>query len=204
MNDLDKALADIGEIRQRLAAGTVFRGFGPLVIAATGGLALAAAAAQTLLPALAAGGEQFVMLWTAVAAASSVLIGAEMYIRTRRQHDGLADAMLFNAVEHFLPVGAVGAVIAAILVRYAPDAIWVLPGLWQMLLALGLFAATRFLPRDVAIAGAWYFATGATVLFLASETRALSPWSMGVPFGIGQLILAILLHFAQEGSDDKE
>ncbi|WP_072388786.1 hypothetical protein [Hyphomicrobium sp. CS1BSMeth3] len=203
MSDLHKALADIGNIRLQLAAGTTFRGFGPTVIAATGLLSIAAAAAQSMQLLPHQDPVSFLSVWIAVAAVSAVLIGVEMRARTRRQHSGLADAMLVSAVEHFLPVGAAGAVIAAVLMRLADDALWLLPGLWQMLIALGLFAAVRFLPRTIIIAAAWYFVTGATVLALASETRTLSPWSMGLPFGIGQLVLAIILRVA-EGGDDVE
>ena len=49
------------------------------------------------------------------AVVSAALVGMEIVARTRRHHGGLADAMLFNAVGHFLPVGAIGAVVAAIL-----------------------------------------------------------------------------------------
>jgi hypothetical protein len=111
--------------------------------------------------------------------------------------------MLWNAVEHFLPVGAAGAVIAVIVLWFAPDAAWLLPGLWQMLLGLGLFATVRFLPRSVAFAGGWYFVAGAVVLMLSSGTRALSPWLMGLPFAIGQLLVAGLLHVAF-GDDDEQ
>ena len=78
---------------------------------------------------------------------------------------------------------------------------WLLPGLWQMLVALGLFASTRFLPRQVALVGAWYFVAGASVLMLAG-TRMLSPWAMGVPFGVGQFLLAAIFHVAFEGDDE--
>jgi hypothetical protein len=115
----------------------------------------------------------------------------------------LADAALFNAVEHFLPFGAAGAVIALILLRFAPETVWMLPGLWQMLIGLGLFASLRFLPRSVAIAGAWYFLAGAAVLMVSSATRSLSPWAMGVTFGVGQIVMAANLHFAL-GEDDAE
>ena len=90
---------------------------------------------------------------------------------------------------------------ALILLRFAPETVWMLPGLWQILIGLGLFASLRFLPRSVAIAGAWYFLAGAAVLMLASETRALSSWAMGVPFGVGQLLLAAILHLALGGHD---
>jgi hypothetical protein len=203
VRDLHKALADIGSIRLQLAAGTMFRGFGPSVIAFTGLLALITAAAQAVWLDAHPDPVVFLGAWVSVAIVSATLIGLEMLARTRRHHGGLADAVLFNAVEHFLPFGAAGAVIGAILLRFAPDTAWMLPGLWQMLIGLGLFAALRFLPRSVAIAGAWYFLAGAAVLMLSSETRSLSPWAMGVPFGAGQVLLAAILHFAL-GNDDAE
>jgi hypothetical protein len=202
MHDLNKALADIGSIRKQLAAGTMFRGFGPTVIAATGALALVTAAAQSLWlddptrePGL------FLAGWIVASAVSAGLIGAEMVARTRRHHSGLADAMLLNAIEQFLPAGAAGAAIGLVLLQFAPEALWILPGLWQVLVSLGLFAAMRSLPRAVVWAAAWYFAAGIGVLMLSSQTHALSPWAMGIPFAVGQLVLAAILHFAYGESD---
>jgi len=179
----------------------MFRGFGPSVIAATGLVAIGAASVQALVEGDRGEVTTFVLVWIAVAVVAAALIGTEMVARTRRHHGGLADAMLFNAAEHFLPVGAAGAVICAVVLGFAPDAAWMLPGLWQVLLGVGLFVAMRFLPRSIAIAAAWYFVAGTCVLILASQSRALSPWAMGVPFGIGQLLMATLLHFAP-GDDD--
>jgi len=69
MKDLDKALADITAIRSQLARGTEFRGYGPVTVAATGLLALLAAALQaTLLPDAAASTFSYLMLWTGMAA----------------------------------------------------------------------------------------------------------------------------------------
>lgn len=201
MSDLQRALTDIGNIRVQLAAGTMFRGFGPTVVALSGFIALAAAAVQAAWPAPFADPTTFFGVWMAVATVSALLIGLEMLARTRRQHSGLADALLFSAFEHFLPVAMAGIVIGAIVMQFAPDTAWMLPGLWQMLVGLGLFAAIRFLPRTITIAGAWYFLAGAAVLMLLSETRALSPWAMGLPFGIGQLLLAAILRAAEGGED---
>jgi hypothetical protein len=204
MPDLDKALADIGSIRQQLAAGTMFRGFGPAVIAVTGVLALVTAVAQSIWlddptgqPLL------FFASWLVASAASAALIGAEMIARTRRHHSGLADAMILNAIEQFLPAGAAGVAIGVVLFEFAPFSLWMLPGLWQILVSLGLFAAVRSLPRAVALAAAWYFVAGVGVLMLSSQTQALSPWAMGIPFVVGQLLLAAILHLAFASSDDE-
>jgi hypothetical protein len=204
MSDLDKALADIFAIRSQIAAGTAFRGYGPAAVASTGGLALMTTVMQLLwLDDPTAHPLQFFCFWAATASVSGTLIWIEMRARSRRHHSGLADAMIQQAVEQFLPAGAAGAAFAVLLWLSAPETLWMLPGLWQVLVALGIFASVRSLPRTVAIAGAWYFVAGFTVLLLASRSHALSPWSMGMPFVIGQLLLAALLHFASGETDDE-
>lgn len=46
MTDLNKALADIADMRGQMARGVIFRGYGPEALAATGALAGLAALAQ--------------------------------------------------------------------------------------------------------------------------------------------------------------
>src|SRR2546421_8794601 len=100
MKDLDRALADITAIRSQVARGTEFRGYGPVTVAATGLLALLAAALQALsLPDPAANTLGYLALWVGMAGLAVILTGAEMVARTRRIHGGLADDMLYAAVE---------------------------------------------------------------------------------------------------------
>jgi hypothetical protein len=120
-----------------------------------------------------------------------------MIARSRRRHGGLSTAMIVNALELFLPAGFAGAVIAAVFLKFSPLNYWMLPGLWQIFVALGTFAAARCLPRTVMLAAAWYFLAGTAVLIMASKELTLSPWMMGLPFGIGQLLMAAVLHFAE-------
>lgn len=202
MGDYERALADIDDIRSRMAASTVFHGLGPAALATTAGLAVATALVQDAL--IAAPAERpglFFAGWIAVAVVSVVLVGAEMVVRSRRHHAGLADAMIFQAVHQFLPAGAAGAALALILARFAPDALWMLPGLWQILVSLGLFAAAPSLPRGTLIAAAWYFVAGCAVLMLEGSAPTLSPWSMGVPFAVGQLLLAAVVRHASGDRD---
>jgi hypothetical protein len=204
MSDLDKALADIFTIRSQIAAGTAFRGYGPAAVAVTGGLALLTALIQFFwLDDPTAHPLEFFSSWVATAGVSATLIWIEMRARSRRHHSGLADAMVHQAVEQVLPAGAAGAAFGASLWLFAPETLWMLPGLWQVLVGLGVFASVRSLPRTVAFAGAWYFVAGFTVLLLASQSHTMSPWTMGLPFVIGQLLLAALLHFASGEADDE-
>ncbi len=205
MSNLDKALADILVIRSHIAAGTAFRGYGPAALAATGTLAITTAALQTLwLPDPNAGPLVFLAGWVATAILAVGIIGVEMLGRSRRLHSRLADAMIYNAIWQFLPAGAAGACLTAVLIQFAPEALWMLPGLWQILVSLGIFASVRSLPASVAFAGAWYFVAGIGVLMFASQSHALSPWMMGAPFAIGQFLIAILLHLAFGAEDDED
>jgi len=202
MSDLDKALADIFAIRSQIAAGTAFRGYGPAAVAATGGLALATAIVQFLwLDDPSAHPLEFFAGWAAAALVSGGMIWIEMQARSRRHHSGLADVMIHQAIEQFLPAGVAGVLLAVMLLKFAPETLWLLPGLWQVLVSLGIFASVRSLPRTVAFAGAWYFVAGFGCLLLASQSHTLSPWTMGLPFVIGQLLMAAILHFASGDHD---
>ena len=203
MNDLDKALGDIGSIRRQVAHSTEFRGYGPATLASTGALAIAAAGAQALwLPDPANHIAAYLSIWIWTAALSAALIGTEMYARTRRIHSGMADEMIHMAVEQFMPSVAVGGLVTLVLVHFVPGALWMIPGMWQVIFSLGVFSSCRFLPRPMAAAGAWYLLTGLTCLSLA-DNRALSPWAMGIAYGAGQvLVAAILLFTATEDKDE--
>lgn len=204
MSDLDRALADIVDMRAKLAAGTMFRGLGPLVIAITGGLALAVAGLQSWFPdVLASDPQTLLLVWIATAVCCAGLIGTEMIARSRRLHGGLADAMLINAVENFLPAGVAGAAIAGVLYQFSPETLWLLPGFWQILLALGLFSAVRSLPWSINFAAAWYFLSGIAVLMICAQSQSISPWAMGLPFAIGQGLMALILKLAHGGEDDE-
>jgi len=205
MSDLDKALADIITIRSQIAAGTAFRGYGPAAVAATGGVALLTAVLQYVLLAEPTGHPlTFLFGWAFAAAVSALMIWIEMLARSRRHHSGLADAMIHQAIEQFLPAGVAGVLLAVVLWKFAPEALWLLPGLWQVLVSLGVFASVRSLPRSVALAGTWYFVSGFIVVLLASQSHTLSPWTMGLPFVIGQWLMAAILYFASEDTDAEE
>jgi hypothetical protein len=204
MRDLDKALADIFAIRSQIAAGTAFRGYGAAAVAGTGVLAFVTMLLQLFwLDDPSAQALTFFLGWGAAALVSGAMIWIEMVARSRRHHSGLADAMIHQAVEQFLPAGIAGVLLAVMLFKFAPEALWMLPGLWQLLVGLGVFASVRSLPRTVAFAGAWYFVTGFSTLLVASQSHALSPWTMGLPFVAGQFLMAAILHFAS-GENDAE
>ena len=202
MRDLDKALADITAIRSQMARGAEFRGYGPMTVTATGVLAILAAGFQALwLPDPATDAFSYLALWVATAAISVILIGIEMVARTRRIHSGLADEMIHAATEQFIPAGVAGLLLTFVLYRFAPQSLWMLPGLWQIVFSLGLFAACRSLPRPMFAAAMWYLAAGLASLAFANGAHAFSPYAMAVPYGVGQIYIAVILYRAIGASD---
>jgi hypothetical protein len=203
MNDLNKALGDISSIRRQMAQSTEFRGYGPATLAATGVFAVFAAVGQAIwLPNPAKALPAYLSVWISTAILSAALIATQMFARTRRMHSDMADEMIRMAVEQFLPSAGAGTLITIVLVRYAPGAVWMLPGLWQVIFSLGVFSSCRFLPRPMVAAGVWYLFTGLACIALA-DNRAFSPWAMGIPYGVGQLLVAAILLFnSQEGEDE--
>jgi hypothetical protein len=85
-----------------------------------------------------------------------------------------------------------GVLVTFVLVDRAPGIAWMLPSLWLVTFSLGVFASCRFLPRPILLAGVWYLAMGLVTLSLG-DTRALAPWTMGLAYGAGQLLVAAIL-----------
>jgi hypothetical protein len=200
--NLYKALAEIDAIRGQMARAAKFRGYGPATLAATGALALASAAAQSYW--LKRPGREiglYLAIWISTAAVSVIIIAAETIRRAHRVHFGLAKEMILSAVEQFLPAIVAGLLLTVVLVRYTPQSLWMLPGLWQVIFSLGVFASCQFLPRPIFAVGVWYLATGLTCIVLGSGEWAFSPWEMGVSFGVGQILVAAVLHYGE--ADDQ-
>lgn len=200
MDELHKALGDISSIRRQVARTTEFRGYGPATLAGTGVFTLLAAGAQGhWIPQPALHISEYAGLWCATALASTVLAGVQMYTRSRRIHSGLSDEMIHMAVEQFLPAVGAGLLLTVVLWRAVPALEWMLPGLWQVIFSLGIFASCRFLPRLIILAGAWYLLAGLICIGLGGN-RALSPWAMAIPFGTGQMLVAGILFFSAKES----
>ena len=200
MEELDEAMSEIRSIRIQVARGTEFRGYGPTSIAFSGILALLVAAGQYLwmLKHPKRDLALYLAVWILTAALVVALTSIETFARARRLHSGFAREMVQSAVEQFLPAGVVGCLLTVVLMRVAPEECWMLPGLWELIFSLGVFASCRFLPRQMFAVGVWYLAAGLYCLAVGSAGRALSPWAMGIPFGIGQLLVAAVLHFGYE------
>jgi hypothetical protein len=205
MNEFDRAITDIKTMRSQLARGAEFRGYGPFTVALTGVLALLAAWAQArFVPVPLAAPGLWLGLWAGTAALCVVAIGIEVVRRARRVHSGLADEMIQEAALQLLPAAGAGLMLSVVLWRYAPAALWMLPGLWQILLALGVFSACRTLPPAMNIVAFWYLGTGLACLAFGAGAHALAPVTMGGPFSLGEALAAVLIAVTGGGSEEDE
>jgi hypothetical protein len=198
MSELRQALAEISAIRTQVARETQFRGYGPCSTAASGVLALLVAGAQSLCFKGSRDARVFLMVWVSTAAVAAGISAWETYVRTRKVHFGFSREMIQAAIEQFLPAMVVGLMLTVVLVKVAPQELWMLPGLWQLSFSLGIFASCRFLPRPMFAVGLWYLVAGLGCLAIEGGPHEFSPWTMGIPFGIGQLFLAAVLKYGYE------
>jgi hypothetical protein len=195
--ELREALSHIAEIRARAAAAERFRGYRAVPIGTSGLLALFAAAAQPyLVPEPAADLAGYLALWLTTAVVGAAAAGSGLFVRHWSARHPLSRELTRLAVGQFAPCLVAGALVTLALARHAPEVGWMLPGLWQIIFALGMFASCRLLPR--AIAGVAMFFLLAGAINLTRGSAALSPWAMGVPFGLGQIATATVLYWNLE------
>ena len=204
MNDFDQALLDIRNIRRQVAKTTEFRGYGPLTLSATAVLALLAGVAQSCWLAEPANHPaEYVALWLTTAVFCAALIATQMLTRAKRLHSGMADEMIRMAVAQFLPAAVAGAVVPFVLLHVTHDVFWMLPGLWQIIFSLGVFASCRCLPRPMLLAGAGFLFTGLGCRALG-DSRALAPATMSGASAGGMMLVAVIHYFsARKASSDE-
>jgi hypothetical protein len=201
--ELRDALAQISEIRLQLARTEVFRGYRALPVAFSGVLALVTAGFQAVwIPQPTRALNEYLTLWIGAAAISAVAAGIEMIARNRSLASTWSRRITWQAVEQFVPCLVAGGLVTLVLVRHSPEVAWMLPGIWQVLFSLGVFASRRLLPPAIFGVAIFYLTCGLLSLAVARNEAAFSPWAMGLPFGIGQLLAAAVLYRTLECSDE--
>ena len=203
--ELREAMTQISEIRQQIARTEVFRGYRALPVAFSGVLALLAATIQSVT--IRDPSEEtfsYLGLWVATAIVSVLVALGEMTWRREPPGAWLRREITWLAIEQFVPCLAAGSLLTIVVVRSAPDSLWMLPGLWQILFSLGIFASCRLLPRATFGVALFYLVAGLGSLAMAQGAWALNPWVMGIPFAVGQFFAAGVLYRTLECHDEPE
>ncbi len=200
--ELREALTQIYEIRQQVERTECFRGYRAVPVAFSGVLALACAVIQSVwIPDPASQIWAYLGLWVGVALISMVITGMEMLWRCRHATSPLTEVTTQLAVAQFLPAVVAGGLLMIVLAVFSPKNLWMLPGLWSMFFSLGIFASYRLLPRATFWVALFYLVAGLVCLAVAQNEYAFSPWAMGIPFGVGQLLAAATLYWTLERND---
>lgn len=199
---LREALSQIAEIRAAVAATEQFRGYRAAPVAFSGMLAILAAAAQPLL--IPKPNEDllgYLVLWFSIAIVGLAAAGIRIVKRDWFAANPMRRELTRHAVAQFAPCLAAGLLVTVAVARHAPAVGWILPGIWQVVFSLGIFASWRLLPRATVWVGVFYLAAGTYNLAFAHGALAFAPWAMGAAFGPGQLATAAILYWHLERSD---
>jgi hypothetical protein len=191
--EVRQAMADLAEVRDRLATVQRFDGYSGTAAIASGLVAIGAGIAQALIdpqPSDPAGRQIYLEIWlSCLGAALAINYGA--IIIWRLHNSGAQAAVQFRTVGmSILPAIAAGGVITLALLSRGLDDL--LPGMWCAAYALGLFASRAMVPRDVVLV-AVAFGAAAAVLLLAPNIHPLWWWIMPAAFGIGQIIIGVIV-----------
>lgn len=204
--ELNEALSQISEIRRQMARAGLFRGYRSATAAFSGAVAIAAAAVQALLVPEPLGSvdkfnlKGYLAIWLAAAVVSVVAAAAHMVVRCRRSDSPLQRDLTVLAAEQFLPSLVGGALLTLAVVLFAHEQAWLLPALWAILFAMGVFASRQVLPRSIVIVGGYYLLAGLMAIAVAdgNPVTALSPWTMALIFAPGQFLAAGVLYWTLE------
>lgn len=193
MKDLERALADIAEVRERLGHVQRFKGYSGLAAATSGAFAIAAGIVQWAIvphPQTSHQGHLYFAIWfSCCAAAMLVNYGAiaHWFVDDATARDRWQTVTVGYSI---IPALLLGAALSAALLR--ADLFAFLPGVWYGCYGVGLFASRTMVPRAVVPVAAAFMLAGAGLLF-APPAIALSWWVLALGFGAGQLAIGVMV-----------
>jgi hypothetical protein len=194
--ELHRALAQVAEIQDQITRADVYRGYRSVPVAASGVIGLTAAWLQPTR--LDADPIAFVLYWVVVAA-SAGFVGVSEIVYNYVVHDeAVARRRTRRVVGQLLPSLLGAAIITACFTRVSASLVPLLPGIWSICFGVGIFASRPFLVRSSGWVALYFYAAGVALLWNAGGPIALSPWSVGGTFGVGQLLTAAVLYWNLE------
>lgn len=193
MTDLERALADIAEVRERLGHMQRFRGYSGIAALVSGAFAMVTGVLQALIvPHVRTyhEGHVYFALWFACCAAS-VLVNygaiAHWYVNDASARERWQTATVGLSM---LPALVLGAMLSFAFLRTGLFAFW--PAVWYGCYGVGLFASRTMVPRGVAPIAAAFMVAGMGLLFVPPSV-ALAPWVLPLGFGLGQLGIGVIV-----------
>ena len=190
--ETQKAVNQLAEIYAQISKTELYRGFRAKPVAITG---LAALLSIFLQPYWVAPGDRyaFVEFWVFIAIANGLFMGSILAHRYLYRDNHWERHKTHNMLMQFGPTLLAGAMVTFVAYRFDPHLICYLPGIWSLTFALGIIAARAYLSNHLFWCGMYYLL--ASMFLLTSGTWSLSPWGMGLTFGVGQLLVATVMYW---------
>jgi hypothetical protein len=192
--ELQRALSDLAEVRERLAQLQRFEGYSGPAAAASGIAAIVAAFAQQRtapLPVTSESVHAYLAIWLSCLAVALVLnYGAAAVWLFNHRAPG-ARSRFRTAALSIAPSVVLGGALTLALVDHS--AYGLLPGTWFAFYAIGLLASRGALPASTFGITVGFALLALAFLVTPLLTVALAWWVMPIGFGIGQLGIGYLI-----------
>jgi len=197
VTEVSRALEQIAEIHEQLARTAVYRGWRSVPVACSGLIGLAAATWQSTF-AVPIDPWNFAVYWLVVGSIALLVGCSEILWHYLARATDTERHRSRHVIGQFLPALVAGALVSGALIRLSPALVALFPGLWALFFGVGIFAARPYLPRAGGWVALYYWTAGLILLWTTRGADALSPWSVGATFGVGQLIAAGVLYVSLE------
>jgi hypothetical protein len=192
--EVQRALSDLAEVRDRLAHLQRFHGYSAYAAAASGVFAFIAGYLQLQVAAMPRTVEEeraYIVIWlTCLAAALAINYGA-VFAWLWRNRGPRAQSQFRSAALTIAPSILLGGTLSVALVDHA--AYTLLPGTWFACYSIGLFASRDMLPKRTMIVTLAFAALALVFLLTPLEAVALAWWVMPLGFGCGQIGIGYLM-----------
>jgi hypothetical protein len=192
--EIERALSDLAEVRDRLARVQRFEGYSAAAAAASGIGALVAGYVQLQmvpLPATPGALHRYVVIWmTCLAVALALNYGAVAVWVWKHRGPGAASGVR-SAARSIAPSVVLGGLLTVALIDRSAYAL--LPGTWFALYSLGLFASRDAMPQSTTAITLGFAALAALFLLSPLQSIALAWWVMPLGFGVGQIAVGCLI-----------
>jgi hypothetical protein len=191
--EVSRAIADLEEVRTRLAAVQRFRGLSGGAAFASGVAAIGAGliqASDIAKPVTQADDTRYLTIWIACLVCSLAVNYGAIVLWLVRHWSVRSRVELKTVGMTILPSIVAGGLFTAVFI--ARGELGLLPGMWCLCYALGLIASRAMAPPGIGWIAALFAACGAALLF-APGSNALAWWVMPATFGLGQIIIGVLV-----------
>lgn len=192
--ELERALSDLAEVRDRLVRVQRFEGYSAAAAVASGLCALAAGYVQwhaAPLPQRSESLHRYVAIWMVCLAVALLLNYGAVAIWVWRHRGPGAASGFRTAARSIAPSVLLGGLLTLALIDRSAYAL--LPGTWFALYSLGLFASRDVIPRSTLAVTVGFGVLAALFLVSPLQAVALSWWVMPLGFGIGQVVVGALI-----------